>query len=708
MESKALSKTTVLRVGNLFARNRGMLLPVFALGLIFVLLRPLPTVAMDFLLVINLTLSAVILLTVMFMRGPLEFSSFPSVLLSLALFRLVLNTASTRLILTNADKGTAAAGQVIQTFGEFVAGGSLMVGVIIFAIIVIIQFVVITKGATRIAEVAARFTLDGMPGKQMAVDADLNAGTINEEEAKRRRAQITQEADFYGAMDGASKFVRGDAVAGIIITVVNILGGMYVGMVELQPPLSFQATLETFTKLTIGDGLVSQIPAFIVSIAAAMIVTTSASKENMGEEVLKQVTSQPLALATAGAFLVLLAVTPLPKVPLFMLAGACGTMFYLIQRSRLVVAQAETAKARIKPQAPERIESYLRVDPMELEVGYGLIKLVDRKQGGDLLDRVTNLRRQIAQDLGIVVPPIRIRDNLQLQPNEYRVKLKGLDVARGDILPGHLLAIDTGAVSGRMAGVDTREPAFGLPALWIQADQRHNAEHRNYTVVEPTGVLATHLTETIKRHADELLTRNEVNRLLDTLKERSPKLVEEALPALIKPGELQAVLQHLLREGVPIRDLETILETLADWAPRTKDVEVLTEYARNALARTICHLYRTPEGKIRCVTLDPQLEELINGNLERSEQGTFQAMPPRLQQRVVEAIRATVQRIASDSRGQTPVLLCPPQIRVWVRRMIEPVLPQVPVMSYNEIVRGLELESKGMVVFHEEPEDVSS
>ena len=708
METKAFSTSTVLQIGASVARRRGMLLPTFALCLIFVILRPMPPGFLDFLLVTNLTFSAIILLTVMFMRTPLEFSSFPTVLLSMTLLRLVLNIATTRLILTNAEQGTAAAGKVIQTFGEYVAGGSLMVGVIIFAIIVIIQFVVITKGATRIAEVAARFTLDGMPGKQMAVDADLNAGTISEDEARRRRVEITRESDFYGAMDGASKFVRGDAVAGIIITVVNILGGIYVGMIELDPPLSLTVTLQTFTRLTIGDGLVSQIPAFIISIGAAMIVTASSSKDNLGEEVLRQVTSQPLALATAGGFLILLAVTPLPKIPLFLLASSCGVLFYLIQRNRTAVVLAEAARAKARPQTAERVENYLRVDPMELEVGYGLIKLVDRKQGGDLLDRVTNMRRQIAQDLGIVVPPIRIRDNLRLQPNEYCIKLKGLGITRGEVMPGHLLAIDSGAVTTRISGVEAKEPAFGLPAQWITEDQRQDAEHNNYTVVEPTSVLATHLTETIKRYADELLTRNEVNRLLDNLKERSPKLIEEAVPNVIKPGEIQAVLQNLLREGVPIRDLETIIETLTDWAPRTKDPEVLTEYVRNTLARTICHIHRTAQGKINCITLDPQLEELINSNLQRSEQGTFQAMPPQLQQRIVEAVRSTVQRVMTDSMGQMPVLLCPPQIRIWLRRMIEPVLSNVAVMSYNEVVRGIELESKGMVVLDEEPQDLSS
>jgi len=691
-----------LNPGQLFkssAAYRGTLLPILALSLILVMLVPLPPGLMDLLLSANITLSAVVLLTVMYMNGPLEFSSFPSLLLSLTLFRLVLNVATTRLILTNAQNGTEAAGKVIATFGEFVAGGNLMVGVIIFAIIVIIQFVVITKGATRIAEVAARFTLDGMPGKQMAIDADLNAGILTEAEAKRRREEITRESDFYGAMDGASKFVRGDAIAGIIITVVNILGGMYVGMIEQE--MSFRETLTVFTTLTIGDGLVSQIPAFIVSIAAGMIVTRSASKQNLGDELLGQLTSRPIALGLAAGFLAVLTLTPLPKLPLLFLATACGAIAYMVRRSALAMAATKATVERARTQAPDKIEKYLAPDPMELEVGYGLIKLVDRKQGGDLLDRVTNMRRQVAGELGIVVPPIRIRDNVQLAPNAYVAKIKGLGVGQGEVMAGHLLAIDAGTVTDRIHGIETKEPAFGLAALWIEPGQRHDAEHRNYTVVEPTSVLATHLTEIIKRHADELLTRQEVNRLLDNLKQRSPKLVEELLPEVVKPGELQRVLQNLLRERVPIRDLETILETVGDWSTRTKDVELLTEYARNALARTICHQQRDERGKIVCVTLEPQLEETINAQLERTDRGTALAMPPQVQSRIVEAIRSAVEQ-AATGLGRVPVILCSPQIRMWVRRIIEPVLPHVTVLGYNEIVRGIEVEAKGMVTLNDE------
>jgi len=685
---------TKLRLASSFVKHRGLFLPISALALILVILVPLPTSVMDLLLLINLTLSGVVLLTVMYIGGPLDFSSFPSLLLGLTLCRLVLNIATTRLILTNGN-----AGHVVATFGGFVASGSLIVAIIIFSIIVVVQFVVITKGATRIAEVAARFTLDGMPGKQMAVDADLNAGSITDEEAKRRRSDITREADFYGAMDGASKFVRGDAVAGIIITFVNILGGIYVGLVQLGLPIG--ETLRRFTILTIGDGLVSQIPAFIVSVSAAMIVTRSAAKKNLGEELLGQLTSQPTALALTAGFLAVLALTPLPKPPLVLLTVSTLAAAYLLtKRDQAVLAQA--AAAKIKPAAAERVEKHLAPDPMELNVGYGLIRLVDRKQGGDLLDRITNMRRQVAQELGIVVPPIRIRDDIQLQSNEFQVKLKGLQIGLGEVLPGHLLAIHAGAVTERISGVETKEPAFGLPALWIGDDQRHEAEHRNYTVVEPTSVISTYLVELVRRHADELLTRQEVNRLLDHLKETAAKLVEEVIPNVLKPGEVQRVLQGLLRERVPIRDLESIVEAIADIAGRTKDAEILTEYARNALARTLCHQHKADDGRIHCITLDPSLEQLIGKSIERSEHGTTLTLPPQVQTKIVAAIRTQVEKAATATRGRPPVLLTPPQIRLWLRKMLEVQLPSVAVLSYNEIVRGFEVESHGMVVLTDE------
>ena len=689
----AVKDLTNSRVVSSIVKHHGTVLPIGVMGMILVILIPLPTPLMDLLLLINITLSAVVLLTVMYIKGPLEFSSFPSLLLGLTLFRLVLNTATTRLILTDAD-----AGRVISTFGNFVASGSLIVAVIIFAIIVVIQFVVITKGATRIAEVAARFTLDGMPGKQMAVDADLNAGVISDEEAKTRRAEITRESDFYGAMDGASKFVRGDAIAGIVITVINILGGIGVGFLKFDLPIG--ETLNKFTILSIGDGLVSQIPAFIVAIAAAMIVTRTAAKRNLGEELIGQLTGQPTALVLTGGFLLVLALTPLPKLPLIVLAASCGTIAYVLkQRGRLALAQVA---AKAKPAEPERVEKHLAPDPMELDVGYGLIRLVDRKQGGDLLDRITNMRRQLAQELGIIVPPIRIRDDIQLQPNQFRVKLRGLQIGEAETLPGHLLAIDTGAVTAPIGGVETVEPLANLPALWIAEEQRHDAEHRNYTVIEPSSVVSTYLTELIRRHGDELLTRQAVNRLLDHLRERSPKLVEEVVPTVLKPGEVQRVLQALLRERVPIRDLETIIETIGDLAERTKDPEILAEYARAALARTLCHLNKAQDGRIHCITLEPSLEEVIAKNLERTERGTNLVMPGQLQTKIVDAIRKQVDSATTATRGRAPVILCPPQIRLWVRRMIEGRLPAVAVLSYNEVVRGFEVESHGMVVLTDE------
>ncbi len=682
------------------SRHHSAVVPIASLCLIFVMLVPLPPAFLDMLISANITLSAVVLLTVMYMRGPLDFAAFPSLLLAATLFRLVLNTATTRLILTNAADGPSAAGEVIRVFGEFVAGGSLVVGIIIFAILVIIQFVVITKGATRIAEVAARFTLDGMPGKQMAIDADLNAGLITENEARRRREEITRESDFYGAMDGASKFVRGDAIAGLIITFVNILGGIYVGMVNEDMTLG--ETLRVFSTLTIGDGLVSQIPAFIVSISAALIVTRSASKRNLGDELISQLTQQPIALALAAVFLCVLMFTPLPSVPLLSLAAASMTISVIFSKARKKEAAEAAATARAKAKPAESPEKLILPDPMEVEVGYGLIKLVDRKQGGDLLDRITNMRRQVAQELGIVVPPVRIRDNVQLQPNQYQIRIRGNKVAHGEVLPGHLLAIDAGTLTDTIRGTETTEPAFGLPALWITEQQRHEAEQRNYTVVEASSVLSTHLTETIKRHADELLTRHEVNRLLDNVKERSPKLIEELIPQVVKPGEVQKVLQYLLRERVPIRDLETILETLGDWAPRTKDSDILTEYVRAALARTICGLYTGQDGRLVCITLDPAIEETVTAAIEASEGGTAWTMPPATQSKIVQAVRDEVERVMPTLEGRALAILASPRPRLWIRRMLESVLPQVPVLSYNEIVRGVEIETRAMVSISDE------
>ena len=678
------------------ATHRGLLFPCAAGALIFVILIPLPTTILDFLLITNVLITTVVLMTVMYIRNPLELSSFPSLLLATTLFRLVLNTATTRLILANGSQGTDAAGHVIEAFGIFVASNSLAVGVIIFLIITVIQFVVITKGATRIAEVAARFTLDGMPGKQMAIDADLNAGLIDEPEARRRRREISDEADFYGAMDGASKFVRGDAIAGLVITLVNVVGGLYVGMVESG--MGLMDCLAVYTKLTIGDGLASQIPAFLLSVAAAMLVTRSTGKTNMGEEIIGQVLAKPIALAAAAGFLGVLTLTPLPKVPLVSMAGGCGILAHFLRQSQRAQtarrASEERAKERSKPQ---QIESHLDLDALELQIGFGLVQLVDRSRGGDLLDRIAGLRKQIATELGLVVPPVRVRDNADLPPNHYSLLLRGQEIAKGEIHPDQMLAIDSGMAGERLAGFETVEPAFGLKAWWIPHEERERAERANYTVVEPTGVLATHLTELIKRYAADLLTRADTQKLLDHLKQRNATVVEEVVPNVLKTGEVQRVLQNLLRERVPIRDLEAILETLGDWAPKSKDPEILTEYARNALARTICSQYKDSRGIVHCITLDPASEDYIQANIQRLEYGSALALPPERQSELATKTRERLEAAGPSAAGASVVMLCSPQIRLWVRRIIEPVVPQTAVLGLNEVVRGVNVQAHGVV-----------
>jgi flagellar biosynthesis protein FlhA len=665
-------------------KHRGLIIPAAFSGRIVVLLVPMPTMLLDL-------------------------SVFPSLLLGTTLFRLVLNVASTRLILTAGDRAAGpeaaahAAGHVIYTFSTFVTGGSssahaqqqMIVGIIIFVILIVIQFVVITKGSTRISEVAARFTLDAMPGKQMAIDADLNAGIIKEDEARKRRQEIAREAEFYGAMDGASKFVRGDAVAGIIIVFINIIGGVAIG--KFQYDWELLKCLSTFTRLTIGDGLVSQVPALVISLAAGLLVTRSSSKENLGEEFIQQLTGRNTSLFVVAAFLVLMSFTGLPLIPLWLLAGCLGGIGYVMTRNEKATAAAavKQEKAAAAQKKPEKIDSLLTVDPMELEVGYHHVQLVDTTKGGDLLERISLIRRQIAIEFGVVVPPIRIRDNMQVDPTAYVIKLRGNPLASGNVYPGQYLAMDSGAASGKLHGVETREPAFGLPAVWIPEAQRSQAEMMNYTVVEASGVLATHITEVVKSNAAELVTREEVAALIKQLKEKAPALVEEVIPSQIKPGELQKVLHNLLRERVPIRDLETILEVLSEWASKTKDLEVLTEAVRHGLARTICNQYRDEGNTIHCVTLEPALEDTINGYVERNERGSFLTLPPQIARQISENVAASVAKLMQQ--GFHGVVLCSPQVRAHVRRLIETSLPAVAVLSYNEIVKGMSVESVGIV-----------
>ncbi len=687
-----------MRLITILHGSRDIILPLAAVSLIFVMLIPLPSWMLDVLLAANLAFAAVVMITTIYVKSPLELSVFPSLLLAATLFRLVLNCATTRKILTAGESSgdaTVAAGHVIKAFSEFVAGGSLIVGVIIFLILIVIQFVVITKGATRISEVAARFTLDGMPGKQMAIDADLNAGIINEGQARNRREVISQEADFYGAMDGASKFVRGDAIAGIIITMVNIVGGLAVGMLTYD--MEMGDCFDVYTHLTIGDGLVSQIPSFIISISAGLIVTRSTSKSNLGDEIITQLTSKPIALVVAAIFMGALAFTSLPFLPLLLLASSCIGIAYVVDSGnrKAVVSEARAAKATSPSVKTDRIEDLLPVDRMEMEIGYGLIRLVDTKQGGDLLARITMIRRQIALELGIVVPSIRIRDNVRLGANEYSIKIKGVEVSRGTAYPDQFLAMDSGMVTGKVVGTETTEPAFGLPAVWIPAGRKEQAEMQNYTVVDCSSVLATHLTELIKTHAFELLSRQDMNSLLESVKERAPAVVEEVVGGTLKAGDVQKILQALLEERVPIRDMETILETLGDWGSRVNDLEVLTEYVRNALARTICAQYIDEENKLRCVTLDPALEDTINRHVERTDRGSFLTLPPALANTLVKSVIENLQSIIKI--GGHPIVLSSPQIRMLLRRLLVPHVSNIAILGYNEIVKGVNIESVGMV-----------
>lgn len=687
------------------ARHRHLFVPLAFLMMMVVLLVPLPPSMMDIFICANIGLASVILMTTIYMGKPLEFSVFPALLLGTTLFRLVLNVASTRLILSadaaSPDQASQIAGHVIEAFGQFVAGSSPAVGVIIFVILIIVQFVVITKGATRMSEVAARFTLDAMPGKQMAIDADLSAGLINEEQARERRTQITSEADFYGAMDGASKFVRGDAIAGIIITFINILGGIGIGMFDKGWSMADSARV--FTLLTIGDGLVSQIPSFIIAIAAGLIVARSGNKQTLGEEIPDQLSSQPVALYLISGFLLLLAMTPLPSLPLLLGAVLMAALAWGLRftgKQAMVMKEAEArAEASGASAEPPPVEELLHVDVMEIEIGYGLVQVVDASRGGDLLDRIAMIRRQLAAEIGVVVPPIRIRDNMQLDPHEYRVKIRGASVGRGQVYPDLLMAMDSGMASGRLEGIRGLEPAFGLEATWIEPEMKHRAESMNYTVVDATSVMATHLTELIKDHAAELLTREEVNHLLDELRKKSPKLVEEAIPSAIKPGDLQKVLQNLLNERVPVRDLETIVETLADWATHTKDTDVLTEYVRNALRRTISlqHAETDENGHSRlwCVTTDPSVEDVISGYVDRGPGGTTMSMPPDVANRIARAITSAADPLVRD--GRPIVVLASPSVRAQVRQVCEGRVPGVIVLGYNEIVRELDIESVGLV-----------
>ncbi|EJE7233214.1 flagellar biosynthesis protein FlhA [Clostridium botulinum] len=662
-------------------------------GIVLMIIIPLPSGLLDVLLALNITLSVVIILITMFTTEVLQFSSFPTLLLITTLFRLGLNISSTRLILRD-----AYAGKIIETFGSLVTGGNYVIGIIIFLIIVIIQFVVITSGASRVSEVSARFTLDAMPGKQMSIDADLNAGLIDEQGAKEKRQNLQREADFYGSMDGASKFVKGDAVAGLIITFINIIAGIIIGVVMLKMDIGTAA--QTYIRLTIGDGLVGQIPALLISTASGILVTRSGSDENLGTVLSKQLTGFPKVLAIASVVLLFLAMIPgLPHLAFLILAIANAVAAYLLfkEAKEQVIIQEEAQQmeiTEIESKEPENVMNLVSVEPMEVEIGYGLIPLADESSGGDLLQRITSVRRQCAIEMGVVVQPIRIRDNLQLKTNEYIIKIRGTTITKGELMPNMLLCMDpTGDVE--IPGIKGIEPAFGLPAVWINKDQREEAELKGLTVVDPTTVMVTHLTEIIKNHSYELLGRQEVKLILDSMKEKYSAVTEELIPDLMTIGEIQKVLQNLLKERVSIKDMVTILESLADNSRNTKDIEVLTEYVRFSLARSICNPLIDENGALTVITLDPSIEQTINNNIQKSMQGSFPALDPDTTSSILNGLKQKLDEVYFYNNQA--VVLVSPNIRPAFRRLIEMVFPAVNVLSLNEVPNDVEIRTEGVV-----------
>ncbi|MBY6997874.1 flagellar biosynthesis protein FlhA [Clostridium botulinum] len=662
-------------------------------GIVLMIIIPLPSAILDVLLAFNITLSVVIILITMFTTEVLQFSSFPTLLLITTLFRLGLNISSTRLILRD-----AYAGKIIETFGSLVTGGNYVIGIIIFLIIVIIQFVVITSGASRVSEVSARFTLDAMPGKQMSIDADLNAGLIDEQGAKEKRQNLQKEADFYGSMDGASKFVKGDAVAGLIITFINIIAGIIIGVVMLKMDIATAA--QTYIRLTIGDGLVGQIPALLISTASGILVTRSGSDENLGTVLSKQLTGFPKVLAIASVVLLFLAMIPgLPHLAFLILAIANAVAAYLLfkEAKEQVIIQEEAQQmeiTEIESKEPENVMNLVSVEPMEVEIGYGIIPLADESAGGDLLQRITSVRRQCAIEMGVVVQPIRIRDNLQLKTNEYIIKIRGTTITKGELMPNMLLCMDpTGEVE--IPGIKGIEPAFGLPAVWINKDQREEAELKGLTVVDPTTVMVTHLTEIIKNHSYELLGRQEVKLILDSMKEKYSAVTEELIPDLMTIGEIQKVLQNLLKERVSIKDMVTILESLADNSRNTKDIEVLTEYVRFSLARSICNPLIDENGALTVITLDPSIEQTISNNIQKSMQGSFPALDPDTTSNILNGLKQKLDEVYFYNNQA--VVLVSPNIRPAFRRLIEMVFPAVNVLSLNEVPNDVEIRTEGVV-----------
>ena len=666
---------------------------IYIMAAIIMFIVPIPSWLLDILLAINISVALTILFATMFSKEVLDMSFFPTMLLFTTIFRIALNTSSTRLILRD---GNAA--NVVETFGEFVGGGDLDIGVIIFIILILIQFMVINKGSERVSEVTARFTLDAMPGKQMAIDADLNTGAITDAEAKKRREKIQEEASFFGSMDGAVKYVKGDAVAGLLITTINIVGGIIMGMT--RQGMDITSALNKYTILTIGDGLVSQIPSLLISLSTGILVTKGSKDADFGTTLVSQLFGVPKGLYLVGAMLAILGFVTELNTILFV---GLGLVFIIVARN--IEGTIETAQieqevdseeaAAEEIRQPENVNSLLQVDPIELEFGYGIIPLADVNQGGDLLDRVVMIRRQIALELGTVVPIIRLRDNIQLNPNQYIIKIKGIQVSEGEILFDHYMAMNPGYVEEEITGIPTFEPSFHLPAIWITEGQRERAESLGYTVVDPPSIIATHLTEIIRQHIAELLTRQDVQNLINNVKENNPSLVDELVPKLLGLGEIQKVLQNLLREGISIRDLLTILETLADYAPTTRDTDILTEYVRQSLKRAISTKYFPSHETTSVLTLDPKIEQEVMGSVKQTETGAFLNLDPARSKAILNAVGEEIKKL--ENMGKTPIIMTSPIVRMYFKRLTEDYYPDLVVVSYNEVESNVELQSVGMV-----------
>ena len=674
-------------------KKADLFVAIYVLTAFIMFIVTLPSWLLDVFLAINIGIAFAIMFGTMFVKEVLDFSFFPTILLFTTLFRIALNVSSTKLIL-----GTGDPGNVVTTFGQFVGGGDLIIGIIIFIIIILIQFLVINKGSERVAEVTARFTLDAMPGKQMAIDADLNTGAITDEEARRRREKIQEESNFFGSMDGAVKYVKGDAVAGLIITAINIIGGMVMGMT--RQGLELSAALDKYVILTIGDGLVSQIPSLLISLSTGILVTKGSKDSDFGSTLINQLFGIPKVMYIVGATMIFLGFTTPLNTILFV---GLGVVFIIVGRN--IQATIETSQiegevdvaemAAEEIRQPENVNSLLQVDPIELEFGYGIIPLADVSQGGDLLDRVVMIRRQMALELGTVVPIIRLRDNIQLNPNQYIIKVKGIQVSEGEILFDHYMAMNPGYVEEEITGIPTFEPSFHLPAIWITEGQRERAESMGYTVVDPPSIIATHLTEIIRQHIAELLTRQDVQSLVNNLKETNPSLIDELIPKLLGIGEVQKVLQNLLREGISIRDLLTILETLADYAVTTRDTDILTEYVRQSLKRAISSKYFPANETTSVVTLDPQVEQEIMGSVKQTETGAFLNLDPARSKAIINSVGKEVQKL--ENLGKNPIVITSPIVRMYFKRLTEDYYRDLVVVSYNEIETNVELQSVGMV-----------